>query len=147
MVSGRTTGAKMAEQEDDFISLNPEEGESSGKEAADAGMEIYKTAKQRRSRAFYAVIIAALVAIGLCVGWFVENTENLAYIVFAVLVSFGSLALYLARGIRKFNDRVVDPGTASKRTTILGAIVTVLIVVGIPALVIWLYFQIDLPTP
>lgn len=137
----------MAEHEDDFISLNPEGGEVSGQKDADIGMGIYKAAKGRRHRAFYAVAIAALVLMALCVGWFVENTKNLVYIVFAVLVSFGSLALYLARGMRKFNDRVIDRGTASKRTTILGAIVTVLIVVGIPALVIWLYFQIDLPVP
>lgn len=137
----------MTEHEDDFISLNPEKDESSGRQDADVGMALYKAAKRRRSRAFYAVAIAALVLLALCVGWFVENTDNLVYIVFAVLVSFGSLALYLARGMRKFDDRVVDPGTASKRTTILGALVTILIVVGIPALVIWLYFQIDLPKP
>lgn len=137
----------MAEHEDDFISLNPARDESSGQKDAGIGMTLYKAAKRRRSRAFYAVAIAALILLALCVGWFVENTDNLVYIVFAVLVSFGSLALYLARGMRKFDDRVVDPGMADKRTTILGAVVTVLIVLGIPALLIWLYFQIDLPQP
>lgn len=140
------------EQENEFISRNPVEWDAppveSGKDAAARGWSIYQASKTRRGRV-YLVLLAVLLIFLICaVGWFVENTDNLVYIVFAVLVSFGSIALYLSRGLRKYDNKLVDQKKgADKRTVILGTMVTVLIVVGIPALVIWLYMQIDLPQP
>ena len=140
------------EQEDDFISRNPVEWdvppEETGADAAARGWSFYQAAQTRRGRVYLALLAALLIFLVWAVGWFVENTDNLVYIVFAVLVSFGSIALYLARGLRKYDDKLIDrKPAADKRTVILGTIVTVLIVAGIPALLIWLYMQIDLPQP
>jgi hypothetical protein len=142
----------MTDQDDDLISRNPVEWEmpveKNGPAEAARGWSLYQASKTRRGRAFLALLIALFIFLVWAVGWFVENTDNLVFIVFAVLVSFGSMALYLARGLRKFDARLVDKNrTADKRTVILGTIVTILIVVGIPALVIWLYTRIDLPMP
>lgn len=136
----------------DSISRNPVQWdlppEDSGPHAAARGWSLYQASKTRRGRSFQIFLVALLVFLACAIGWFVENTDNLVYIIFAVLVSFGSAALYLSRGLRKYDDTLIDKKpTAGKRTIILGTIVTVLIVVGIPALLIWLYMQIDLPQP
>lgn len=142
----------MQEQDDDLISRNPVEWEvpveKSGPEAAARGWSLYQGARTRRGRVYLALLVALFLFLAWAVGWFVENTDNLVFIVFAVLVSFGSLALYLARGLRKYDEKLLQKtDKADRRTVILGTIVTVLIVVGIPALVIWLYTRIDLPQP
>jgi|GEM_PF-1764542 hypothetical protein len=142
----------MQEQDEDPISRNPVEwdmpDETRGPEAAARGLSIYRAAQTRRGRAYLALVIALLAFLVWVVVRFFENTDNLVFIVFAVLVSFGSMALYLSRGLRKFDDRLaLKTRPADRRTVVLGTIVTVLIVVGIPALVIWLYTRIALPLP
>jgi len=138
----------MTDQEDDLISRNHIEWEmpveKKGAEEAARGWSLYQASKTRRGRGFLALLAVLFIFLVWAVGWFVENTDNLIFIVFGVLVTFGSMALYLARGMRKFDQKLVDQTeTADRRTVILGTIVTVLIVVGIPALVVWLYTQID----
>jgi len=142
----------MQEQDEDPISRNPVEWEmpveKNGPEAAARGWALYQAAKNRRGRVYLALLVALFAFLAWAVGRFVENTDNLVFIVFAVLVSFGSIALYLARGLRKYDEKLVEKtAKADKRTVVLGTLVTVLIVVGIPALLIWLYTRIDLPQP
>lgn len=141
MVSGRTTGAKMAEQEDDFISLNPEKGGVSGRDAAEEGMEVYRAAQRERKKVYYSIIAAGLAFAVFCAIWVVDNLEDIGLVIFGVIVSFGGLARYVAVGMEKAHNKGESVSLLG-RGGLFGKIVRVLILLGVPALIIWLYMQI-----
>ena len=132
----------MAEQEDDFISLNPEGGEVSGREAAEQGMEVYRAAQRERKKVYYSVIAAGLAFIVFCAIWVVDSIEDIGFVILGVIVSFGGLARYLSAGMEKAHQKGETVAILGRGTGLVGKIFRVLILLGVPALVIWLYMQI-----
>jgi hypothetical protein len=145
-LADKTGGVAMTEEDRDSFSLTPDGPTIGGPDAADEGMEIYKENTWRARKSYYALWAVAVAVLGLVVWQFVENTRTLIYILFAGLVSFGSAMLYLSRGLRKYNQRLIDPDRTGQKPMVLAVIVIVAIVVGIPALVIWLYTKISVPS-
>jgi hypothetical protein len=145
-LADKTGGKAMTEEDRDSFSLTPDGPTIGGPDAAEEGMEIYQASTWRRRKSYYALWAVAVAVLGLLVWQFVENTRTLIYILFAGLVSFGSAMIYLSRGLRKYNQRLINPDRTGQKPMVLAVIVIVAIVVGIPALVLWLYTKISVPS-